>query len=141
VRCRAAIPFAKRCQCRDDQREHDRRSYRPPLTVSRMKVEEIREQQEYGLTYKQAGVNIDAGEELVRRIKPMVRQTFSDRVLTDIGGFGGLFDARFPEMKSPVLVSSTDGVGTKIKIAIEANRHDTVGQDLVNHCVNDILVC
>ncbi|MFI5202235.1 MAG: phosphoribosylformylglycinamidine cyclo-ligase [Candidatus Kapaibacterium sp.] len=93
------------------------------------------------MTYAQAGVNIDAGEELVRRIKPLVRKTFNDRVLTDIGGFGGLFDGRFPEMKFPVLVSSTDGVGTKIKIAIEANRHDTVGQDLVNHCVNDILVC
>ena len=106
-----------------------------------MKVEEVRPEQQTGLTYKQAGVNIDAGEELVRRIKPMVRKTFNDRVLTDIGGFGGLFDARFPEMKSPVLVSSTDGVGTKIKIAIEANRHDTVGEDLVNHCTNDILVC
>ncbi|HZK76272.1 MAG TPA: AIR synthase related protein, partial [Candidatus Kapabacteria bacterium] len=93
------------------------------------------------MTYAQAGVNIDAGEELVRRIKPLVRKTFNDRVLTDIGGFGGLFDGRFPEMKFPVLVSSTDGVGTKIKIAIEANKHDTVGQDLVNHCVNDILVC
>jgi phosphoribosylformylglycinamidine cyclo-ligase len=106
-----------------------------------MQTEEIRQQQEYGLTYKTAGVNIDAGEELVRRIKPMVRKTFDERVLTDIGGFGGLFDARFPNMTSPVLVSSTDGVGTKIKIAIEANRHDTVGEDLVNHCVNDILVC
>lgn len=104
-------------------------------------AEEIREQQEYGLTYAQAGVNIDAGEELVRRIKPLVRKTFNERVLTDIGGFGGLFDARFPDMKFPVLVSSTDGVGTKIKVAIEANWHDTVGQDLVNHCVNDILVC
>jgi phosphoribosylformylglycinamidine cyclo-ligase len=103
-------------------------------------IEEVREQAT-GLTYAQAGVNIDAGEELVRRIKPLVRKTFSDRVLTDIGGFGGLFDGRFPEMKFPVLVSSTDGVGTKIKIAIEANKHDTVGQDLVNHCVNDILVC
>lgn len=106
-----------------------------------MQTEEIRQQQEFGLTYKTAGVNIDAGEELVRRIKPMVRKTFNDRVLTDIGGFGGLFDARFPDMRSPVLVSSTDGVGTKIKVAIEANRHDTVGEDLVNHCVNDILVC
>lgn len=104
-------------------------------------IEEVREQQQPGLTYAQAGVSIDAGEELVRRIKPMVRKTFSDRVLTDIGGFGGLFDGRFPEMKFPVLVSSTDGVGTKIKVAIEANKHDTVGQDLVNHCVNDILVC
>ena len=104
-------------------------------------TEEIREQQEFGLTYTNAGVNIDAGEELVRRIKPLAKRTFTDRVLTEIGGFGGLFDARFPEMKFPVLVSSTDGVGTKIKVAIEANRHDTVGADLVNHCVNDILVC
>ena len=106
-----------------------------------MKVEEIRDVNEHRLTYEKAGVNIDAGEELVRRIKPMVRKTFNDRVLTDIGGFGGLFDARFPDMKFPVLVSSTDGVGTKIKVAIDAKRHDTVGQDLVNHCVNDILVC
>lgn len=96
---------------------------------------------ETGITYKDAGVDIDAGEELVHRIKPMVRSTFSNRVLTDIGGFGGLFDARFPEMKFPVLVSSTDGVGTKLKIALMSNRHDTVGSDLVNHCVNDILVC
>jgi phosphoribosylformylglycinamidine cyclo-ligase len=93
------------------------------------------------LTYKSAGVNIDAGEELVRRIKPLVRSTFNERVLTDIGGFGGMFDARFPELKFPVLVSSTDGVGTKLKVAILADRHDTVGEDLVNHCVNDILVC
>jgi phosphoribosylformylglycinamidine cyclo-ligase len=94
-----------------------------------------------GLTYEQAGVSIDAGEELVDRIKPMVRRTFGPRVLTDIGGFGGLFDARFPEYTSPVLVSSTDGVGTKIRVAIDAKKHDTVGADLVNHCVNDILVC
>lgn len=99
------------------------------------------QRRETGTTYRDAGVDIDAGEELVRRIKPMVRSTFSDRVLTDIGGFGGLFDARFPEMKFPVLVSSTDGVGTKLKIALMANKHDTVGSDLVNHCVNDILVC
>jgi phosphoribosylformylglycinamidine cyclo-ligase len=90
------------------------------------------------LTYASAGVDIDAGEELVRRIKPIVRRTFSDKVLTDIGGFGGLYDARFPDMRSPVLVSSTDGVGTKIKVAIDAKKFDTVGQDLVNHCVNDI---
>jgi phosphoribosylformylglycinamidine cyclo-ligase len=93
------------------------------------------------VTYAASGVNIEAGDELVRRIKPIVRSTFTDRVLTDIGGFGGLFDARFPEMRSPVLVSSTDGVGTKIKVAIAANRFDTIGEDLVNHCVNDILVC
>ncbi len=93
------------------------------------------------LTYRSAGVNIDAGEELVHRIKPLVRRTFNERVLTDIGGFGGLFDARFPQMKFPVLVASTDGVGTKLKVAIMAGKHDTVGADLVNHCVNDILVC
>ena len=93
------------------------------------------------LTYEKAGVSIDAGEEIVRRIKPLVRKTFNKNVLTDIGGFGGLYDARFPEMKHPVLVSSTDGVGTKIKVAIASKRYHTVGQDLVNHCVNDILVC
>ena len=106
-----------------------------------MAIEEVREANRQSLTYEKAGVNIDAGEELVRNIKPIVRKTFNPRVLTDIGGFGGLFDARFPDMKFPVLVSSTDGVGTKIKIAVEAHRHDTIGQDLVNHCVNDILVC
>ncbi len=106
-----------------------------------MVIEEVREVNRQSLTYEKAGVNIDAGEELVRNIKPIVRKTFNERVLTDIGGFGGLFDARFPDMKFPVLVSSTDGVGTKIKIAIETHRHDTIGQDLVNHCVNDILVC
>ncbi len=106
-----------------------------------MIIEDVREVNRQSLTYEKAGVNIDAGEELVRTIKPIVRRTFNPRVLTDIGGFGGLFDARFPDMKFPVLVSSTDGVGTKIKIAVEAHRHDTIGQDLVNHCVNDILVC
>jgi phosphoribosylformylglycinamidine cyclo-ligase len=106
-----------------------------------MNVLQVRESKSSILTYEKAGVNIDAGEELVRNIKPIVRKTFNPRVLTDIGGFGGLFDARFPEMKFPVLVSSADGVGTKIKVAIEAHRHNTVGQDLVNHCVNDILVC
>jgi phosphoribosylformylglycinamidine cyclo-ligase len=106
-----------------------------------MVIEEVREVQQKSLTYEKAGVSIDAGEELVRKIKPIVRKTFNERVLTDIGGFGGLFDGRFPDMKFPVLVSSTDGVGTKIKIAIETRRHDTIGQDLVNHCVNDILVC
>ena len=106
-----------------------------------MSVLQVRESKSNVLTYEKAGVNIDAGEELVRNIKPIVRKTFNARVLTDIGGFGGLFDARFPDMKFPVLVSSTDGVGTKIKVAIESHRHNTVGQDLVNHCVNDILVC
>ena len=93
------------------------------------------------MDYKSAGVSIEAGEELVHRIKPHVRSTFTPRVLTDIGLFGACFDARFPEYEHPVLVSSVDGVGTKLKIAFMTNRHDTVGQDLVNHCVNDILVC
>ncbi|TAE28973.1 MAG: phosphoribosylformylglycinamidine cyclo-ligase [Candidatus Kapaibacterium sp.] len=93
------------------------------------------------MDYKTAGVSIEAGEELVERIKPHVRSTFTPRVLTDIGLFGACFDARFPEYEHPVLVSSVDGVGTKLKIAFMMDKHDTVGQDLVNHCVNDILVC
>lgn len=92
-------------------------------------------------TYKAAGVDIEAGEETVKRIKPLVRSTFSDKVLADIGLFGGLYDAKFEEYKHPILCSSTDGVGTKLKVAFLANRHNTVGQDLVNHCVNDILCC
>ena len=101
----------------------------------------VTEAKEKMITYESAGVNIDAGEEVVRRIKPLVRKTFNSNVLTDIGGFGGLYDASFPGMKQPVLVSSTDGVGTKIKIAIAAGKYDSVGHDLVNHCTNDILVC
>jgi phosphoribosylformylglycinamidine cyclo-ligase len=101
----------------------------------------IATEEETMITYESAGVNIDAGEEVVKRIKPLVKKTFNSNVLTDIGGFGGLYDARFPGMKSPVLVSSTDGVGTKIKVAIAAGKYDTVGHDLVNHCTNDILVC
>lgn len=92
-------------------------------------------------TYKDAGVDIDLAEKLVERIKLFARKTFNQRVLTDIGLFGAFFDAKFENYKHPVLVSSIDGVGTKLKIAFLANKHDTVGQDLVNHCVNDILVC
>ncbi len=94
-----------------------------------------------GTTYKEAGVDIAAGEEVVHRIKKSVRSTFTKNVLTDIGLFGAFFDAKFAGYHHPVLVSSVDGVGTKLKIAFMANRHDTIGQDLVNHCVNDILVC
>jgi len=95
--------------------------------------------------YEKAGVSISTGDELVKKIKKLVRSTFSDdnpnskRVLSDIGHFGAFFDIKFPEMKNPVLVSSVDGVGTKLKVAILMNKHDTIGQDLVNHCVNDIL--
>ena len=92
-------------------------------------------------TYKEAGVDIEAGEDLVRRIKARVRSTFTPNVLTDIGAFGAFYRADFKGIRKPVLVSSVDGVGTKLKIAFAMNRHHTVGQDLVNHCVNDILVC
>ncbi len=90
-------------------------------------------------TYKDAGVDIAAGEETVKRIAASVRATHTPNVLNDIGAFGGLFAASFPGLQEPVLVSSVDGVGTKLKVASMCNRHDTIGQDLVNHCVNDIL--
>lgn len=92
------------------------------------------------MRYKDAGVNIDAGNESVQRIKKLVRSTFTQSVLTDIGGFGALFDGSLKGYREPVLVSSCDGVGTKLKVALMAKQHSTVGQDLVNHCVNDILV-
>mgnify|MGYP000464568325 CR=1 FL=1 len=92
-------------------------------------------------TYKKSGVDIEAGEEVVRRIKKTVKTTFSKNVLADIGFFGAMYDASFPSYKHPVLVSSVDGVGTKLKIAFAMKRYNTVGQDLVNHCVNDIAVC
>ncbi|MBC8214251.1 MAG: phosphoribosylformylglycinamidine cyclo-ligase [Candidatus Marinimicrobia bacterium] len=91
------------------------------------------------MTYKDAGVDIDAGQEAVKRIKNSVQSTFTKNVLTDIGSFGGCFQFPQDQYKNPVLVSSADGVGTKLKIAILSNKHNTVGQCLVNHCVNDIL--
>ncbi len=92
------------------------------------------------LTYKEAGVNIDAGNETVRRIRGLARSTFTAGVLSEIGSFGGLFKLDTARFREPVLVSSADGVGTKLKVAFMAGRHSTVGIDLVNHCVNDILV-
>ena len=91
-------------------------------------------------SYKNAGVDIEAAMKTKRDIKEMVRSTFRPEVLTDIGSFGGLFKPDFTGIKEPVLVSSADGVGTKLKVAYMTNRHDTVGEDLVNHCCNDILV-
>ena len=91
-------------------------------------------------TYREAGVDIDAGDEFVDRIKPLVRSTFRPEVLTDLGGFGGLFRLQSKLYADPVLVSGTDGVGTKLKIAFLMDRHDTVGIDLVAMCVNDIAV-
>jgi phosphoribosylformylglycinamidine cyclo-ligase len=92
------------------------------------------------MDYKTAGVDIDAGNETVRRIRGLARSTFTEGVLSDIGSFGGLFRLEPSKFRDPVLASSVDGVGTKLKVAFLADRHDTVGFDLVNHCVNDILV-
>jgi phosphoribosylformylglycinamidine cyclo-ligase len=90
--------------------------------------------------YASAGVDVDLGNQLKRGIQSLVRQTHGPQVLGKIGGFGGLFRANFSGMREPVLVASIDGVGTKLKVAFAFNKHDTVGADLVNHCVNDIAV-
>jgi phosphoribosylformylglycinamidine cyclo-ligase len=92
------------------------------------------------MDYKASGVDIDAGNETVRRIRGLARSTFTPNVLSDIGSFGGLFRFTTGSFRDPVLVSSADGVGTKLRVAFLAGKHDTVGVDLVNHCVNDILV-
>ena len=91
------------------------------------------------LTYRDAGVDIDAGNELVERIKPLVKRTFRPEVMGGLGGFGALFDLA-GKYREPVLVSGTDGVGTKLKLAQQLGRHDTIGIDLVGMCVNDVLV-
>ncbi len=93
-----------------------------------------------GLTYAEAGVDIDAGNAMVEAIKPLVRATRRPGAEAEIGGFGGLFDLKAAGFRDPILVAANDGVGTKVKIAIEAGLHDTIGIDLVAMCVNDILV-
>jgi phosphoribosylformylglycinamidine cyclo-ligase len=93
------------------------------------------------INYEDAGVSIKAGDETVDKIKKFAKSTFNKSVLADIGLFGGFFQPDLAGYREPVLVSSVDGVGTKLKIAIQMNKHDTIGQDLVNHCVNDIAVC
>ncbi len=90
--------------------------------------------------YKSSGVDIDAGNETVRRIRGLARATFTPGVLSEVGSFGGLFRVDPAEWRDPVLVSSADGVGTKLRVAFMTGRHSTIGVDLVNHCVNDILV-
>ena len=92
------------------------------------------------ITYKDAGVDIDAGNRFVDMIKPLVKQTSRPEVLTDIGGFGGLFSLNSGKYKRPTLVAATDGVGTKLKLAFMLEKHDTVGIDLVAMCVNDLIV-
>ncbi len=92
------------------------------------------------ISYRKSGVNIEAGEQAVKAIKQKVKTTYNKNVLSELGSFGGLYQIDLSQWKKPILVSSTDGVGTKLRLAIQAGRFDTVGQDLVNHCVNDILV-
>src|SRR3954451_22180328 len=92
------------------------------------------------LTYAQSGVDIDAGNEMVDLIKPLVRATRRPGADAEIGGFGGLFDLKAAGFSDPILVAANDGVGTKVKIAIESGIHDTVGIDLVAMCVNDLIV-
>jgi phosphoribosylformylglycinamidine cyclo-ligase len=92
------------------------------------------------ITYSDAGVDIDAATRATDKIKELARRTFNQRTLSDIGSFGGMFDGAFPKLQQPVLVASADGVGTKLKVAFSTGVHNTVGRDLVNHCVNDILV-
>lgn len=94
-----------------------------------------------GKSYKNSGVDIKAGEETVDKIKNLVKSTFSKNVLTGIGHFGAFYELDLSNYKNPVMVSSVDGVGTKLKVAFMMDKHDTIGQDLVNHCVNDIAVC
>src|SRR5436305_1817914 len=90
--------------------------------------------------YARAGVDVDLGNKLKRQIQSLLKQTHGPQVLGKIGGIGGLFRAKFPGLREPILVASIDGVGTKLKIAFAVNKHDTVGADLVNHCANDIAV-
>lgn len=94
----------------------------------------------HSITYKDSGVNIDAANQATARIKKLARSTFNENVMSEIGSFGGMFNGLFNTVREPVLVASCDGVGTKLKIAFAAGIHDTVGYDLVAHCINDILV-
>ncbi len=92
-------------------------------------------------SYKSSGVNIQKADDFVDKIKPLVKKTFNRNVLSGIGNFGAFYEINLKKFKRPVFVSSTDGVGTKVKIAAMLNKFDTVGEDLINHCVNDIAVC
>ena len=103
-------------------------------------LESSEQMTQQAITYADAGVSIDNANAAVAKIREYARSTFNERTLTEIGSFGGMFAGAFPQMAEPILVASADGVGTKLKIAFETGIHNTVGADLVNHCVNDILV-
>ena len=92
------------------------------------------------LTYKDSGVDITKGNQLIERIKPIAKSTFRPGVLAGLGGFGAMFEIPLDKYKNPVLISGTDGVGTKLKVAEMLNKHDTIGIDLVAMCVNDLIV-
>lgn len=93
------------------------------------------------MTYRESGVDIEKAEQSLSAVKKLISQTHNSRVLKDIGAFGGFYEFPSGEYHQPVLISSTDGVGTKLKVAVMMKKHDTIGQDLVNHCINDIAVC
>jgi len=111
----------------------------PPETANRPEPD-MTDAKRNGLTYSDAGVDIDAGNLMVEKIKPLVRSTKRPGADTEIGGFGGLFDLKAAGFTDPILVAANDGVGTKLKVAIDAGKHDTVGIDLVAMCVNDLVV-
>jgi len=112
----------------------------PPLRIHlRQRIRKVDAMKET-LTYKDAGVDVEAGDRFVDKIRPLVQQTFRKEVLTDIGGFGGVVNLDLQRFPDPLLVASTDGVGTKLRIAFDLDRHETVGQDLVAMCANDVVV-
>jgi len=92
-------------------------------------------------TYKEAGVDIEKAEQSLNDLKPLIRSTHTPGVIRDVGTFGGFFQLDLTRWKQPILVSSIDGIGTKVKVAVQAGVHDTIGEDLVHHCINDIAVC
>ncbi len=104
-------------------------------------IQQLKQSEKESITYKDAGVDIGEGDRAIKNIKKMVKETFGENVLTELGKFGGFYELDKDQYNEPVIVSSVDGVGTKLKVAFAADVHNTVGQDLVNHCVNDILCC
>src|SRR5438876_11296373 len=129
-----------RRRSRQPQRHKDTKTLRPLVILSGLGVVVVHALMTKPTTYREAGVNIDAANRATEKIKELARATFNARTLSEIGSFGGMFDGAFPEMRQPVLIASADGVGTKLKIAFATGIHNTIGRDLVNHCVNDILV-